>query len=134
MKGMQGLLGDSDEFDERTRSARLQNLAHTRKVTDSTEVRWAHIVLNFAIENSLVVNELCRGRKRPLLIDLKNLKSITPQARSYFSARDRDQISTLLPLSYIRTFSAWWATSLFSLTGRVYRRGCSMTKKVQWNG
>lgn len=48
------------------------------------------IVLNFAIENSLVVNELCRGRKRPLLIDLKNLKSITPQARSYFSARDRE--------------------------------------------
>jgi len=48
------------------------------------------IVLNFAIENSLIVNELCRGRKRPLLIDLKNLKSITPQARSYFSARDRE--------------------------------------------
>jgi hypothetical protein len=48
------------------------------------------IVLTFAIENSLVVNELCRGRKLPLLIDLKNLKSITPQARSYFSARDRE--------------------------------------------
>lgn len=49
-----------------------------------------HIVLGFAIENSLVVNELCRGRKTPLLIDLKNLKSITPQARAYFSARDRE--------------------------------------------
>jgi hypothetical protein len=48
------------------------------------------IVLGFAIENSLVVNELCRGRKHPLLIDLKHLKSITPQARAYFSARDRE--------------------------------------------
>lgn len=48
------------------------------------------IVLGYAIENSLVVNELCRGRKHPLLIDLKHLKSITPQARAYFSARDRE--------------------------------------------
>lgn len=48
------------------------------------------IVLGFAIENSLVVNELCHGRKHPLLIDLKHLKSITPQARAYFSARDRE--------------------------------------------
>lgn len=48
------------------------------------------IVLGYAIENSLIVNELCRGRKHPLLIDLKNLKSITPQARAYFSARDRE--------------------------------------------
>lgn len=48
------------------------------------------IVLGFAIENSLVVNELCRGRKHPLLIDLKHLKSITPPARAYFSARDRE--------------------------------------------
>jgi hypothetical protein len=48
------------------------------------------IVLGYAIENSLIVNELCRGRKHPLLIDLKHLKSITPQARAYFSARDRE--------------------------------------------
>lgn len=48
------------------------------------------IVLGYAIENSLVVNELCHGRKHPLLIDLKHLKSITPQARAYFSARDRE--------------------------------------------
>ena len=48
------------------------------------------IVLGYAIENSLVVNELCRGRKHPLLIDLKNFKLITPQARAYFSARDRE--------------------------------------------
>lgn len=48
------------------------------------------IILPYAIENSLVVNELCRGRKHPLLIDLKYLKSITPDARAYFSARDRE--------------------------------------------
>lgn len=48
------------------------------------------IILPYAIENSLVVNELCRGRKHPLLIDLKHLQSITPEARSYFSARDRE--------------------------------------------
>jgi len=48
------------------------------------------IILGYAIENSLIVNELCRGRKHPLLIDLKNLKAITPQARAYFSARDRE--------------------------------------------
>jgi len=48
------------------------------------------IILPYAIENSLIVNELCRGRKHPLLIDLKNLKSITPEAREYFSARDRE--------------------------------------------
>lgn len=48
------------------------------------------IILPYAIENSLVVNELCRGRKHPLLIDLKHLQSITPEARAYFSARDRE--------------------------------------------
>jgi len=48
------------------------------------------IVLGFAIENSLIVNELCRGRKHPLLIDLKHLKSITKEARAYFSTRDRE--------------------------------------------
>lgn len=48
------------------------------------------IILPYAIENSLVVNELCRGRKHPLLIDLKHLQSITPDARAYFSARDRE--------------------------------------------
>jgi hypothetical protein len=48
------------------------------------------IVLGYAIENSLTVNELCRGHKHPLLIDLKHLQSITPQARAYFSARDRE--------------------------------------------
>jgi hypothetical protein len=48
------------------------------------------IILTYAIENSLIVNELCRGHKHPLLIDLKNLKSITPQARGFFSARDRE--------------------------------------------
>lgn len=48
------------------------------------------IILGYAIENSLIVNELCHHRKHPLLIDLKNLKAITPQARAYFSARDRE--------------------------------------------
>lgn len=48
------------------------------------------IILPHAIENSLVVNELCHGRKHPLLIDLKHLQSITKEAREYFSARDRE--------------------------------------------
>lgn len=55
------------------------------------------IVLEHAVENSLVVNELCRGRMRPLLIDLKNLKSITAQARSYFSLSGRE--------SYVNAFA-----------------------------
>jgi len=47
------------------------------------------IELRHAVENSLVVNELCRGRLRPLLINLRHLQSISSEARAYFAARDR---------------------------------------------
>lgn len=62
------------------------------------------IVLGYAIENSLIVNELCRGRKHPLLIDLKYLKSITPQARAYFSARDRESDINAFAFVILSTF------------------------------
>lgn len=50
----------------------------------------AEIVLEDAMENSKVVNGFYVNRKYPLLIDARGIKSITREARSFFTTNGRE--------------------------------------------
>ncbi len=48
------------------------------------------VTLDHAVENSKAVTSLFKGAKFPLLIDARNIKSMSYEARHHFSARGRD--------------------------------------------
>lgn len=49
-----------------------------------------NITLEFAIENSKVVNDFFINKKFPILIDSRNIKSMNYDARRHFSAQNRE--------------------------------------------
>jgi hypothetical protein len=48
------------------------------------------VTLGHAMENSEAVNSLRKGNKFPLLIDARDIHSITREAREFFTTRGRD--------------------------------------------
>lgn len=50
----------------------------------------SEISLNHAIENSNAVNSLFTEKKFPILIDARGIRSMTRDAREFFSTRGRD--------------------------------------------
>jgi hypothetical protein len=50
----------------------------------------AEIDLEDAIENTIVVTGLYAGKKFPLLVDSRNIKSMTREARQHFSTNGRE--------------------------------------------
>ncbi len=50
----------------------------------------SEITLNHAIENSKAVNSLYRDKKFPILIDSRGIRSMTRDAREFFSTRGRE--------------------------------------------
>ena len=50
----------------------------------------AEVTLKESMENSKTVNSLSGEKKFPLLIDSRNIKSISKEARDYFSIQNRD--------------------------------------------
>lgn len=50
----------------------------------------AEITLKESQENSKAVNSFYKGKKYPLLIDSRNIKSITKEARDHFSIKNRE--------------------------------------------
>lgn len=50
----------------------------------------AEVVLDDAKENSVAVNQLKADTKFPLIIDTRNIKSISKDARDHFSLRGRE--------------------------------------------
>ena len=50
----------------------------------------AEVTLKEAQENSVSVNSFFKGKKYPLLIDSRNIKSITKEARDHFSIHGRE--------------------------------------------
>ncbi len=50
----------------------------------------AEITLKEAEENSAVVNSFYKEKKYPLLVDARNIKSISKEARDHFSVQNRD--------------------------------------------
>lgn len=50
----------------------------------------SEISLNHAIENSKAVNSLYVNKKFPILIDSRGIRSMTRDAREFFSTRGRD--------------------------------------------
>jgi hypothetical protein len=48
------------------------------------------ITLAHALENSNVVNSLLSDKKFPILIDSRNIRSMSYEARRHFSVRDRE--------------------------------------------
>jgi len=52
----------------------------------------AEIGMKEAIENTNAVSSLFEGKKFPLLIDSRNIKYITKEARDHFSMRNRESV------------------------------------------
>lgn len=52
----------------------------------------AEISLADAVENTKAVEKLFEGEKFPLLIDTRNVKYISKEARDHFSIKDRDTV------------------------------------------
>src|ERR1700751_1086967 len=50
----------------------------------------AEVTLAEAVENSKAVNSFYKEKKYPLLIDSRNIKSITKEARDHFSIQNRE--------------------------------------------
>jgi hypothetical protein len=50
----------------------------------------AEVTIAEARENSIVVNSLSKGKSFPLLIDSRNIRSISKDARDFFSMNNRD--------------------------------------------
>lgn len=50
----------------------------------------AEITIELALENSKAVNSLDTSRKFPILIDSRDIRSITREAREHFSTRGRE--------------------------------------------
>jgi hypothetical protein len=50
----------------------------------------AEITLTGAMENSVAVSSFYRDKKFPLLIDARNIKSMTREARKHFSTNGRE--------------------------------------------
>lgn len=52
--------------------------------------KMAEIDLEDAIENSIVVNALAKDKKYPLIVDLRELKTMSKDARKHFAIKDRE--------------------------------------------
>jgi hypothetical protein len=50
----------------------------------------AEVELQHAKENSLIVTSLYKDKKFPLLVDSRNIRSISKEARKYFSTNGRE--------------------------------------------
>ena len=50
----------------------------------------AEVVLEDAMENSVVVNSFFKDEKFPLLIDARGIRSITREARTFFTTNGRE--------------------------------------------
>lgn len=50
----------------------------------------ANITIVEARENSVAVNALSKGKSFPLLVDSRNIRSISKEARDFFSLNNRD--------------------------------------------
>ena len=58
----------------------------------------AEETLNNAIENVATVWKASDGIKRPVLIDIRQLKSITKEAREYYASKETAQYGTAVAL------------------------------------
>ncbi len=52
----------------------------------------AEIFLQDAKENTMVVETFYKGEKFPLLVDIRNIKSISPEAREHFTLKGRESV------------------------------------------
>ena len=54
----------------------------------------AEIFLQDAKENTATVETFYNGKKFPLLVDIRNIKSISKEAREHFTLKDRESVVT----------------------------------------
>ena len=58
-----------------------------------TEVKQdVEIFLNDAKENTVIVETFFNGKKFPLLVDIRNIKSISPEAQEHFTIKERKSV------------------------------------------
>jgi hypothetical protein len=54
----------------------------------------SEVTVEYAKENSVAVNSLFNGKKFPLLIDSRGIKSMSKEARNQFTTKGRDTSTT----------------------------------------
>ena len=101
----------------------------------------AEVKIDDAKENSQVVNELTNGQKLPLLVDITELKSITKEAREWFSNRGRESniiaiamlikspVSTIIGNFYIGLNKPRVPTKLFHNEGKALKWSQTVLKQ-----
>lgn len=52
----------------------------------------AEVFLQDAKENTLAIETFYNGKKFPLLVDIREIKSISPEAREHFTLKDRESV------------------------------------------
>ena len=52
----------------------------------------AEIFLQDAKENTAAIETFYNGKKFPLLVDIRNIKSISPEAREHFTLKGRESV------------------------------------------
>lgn len=94
----------------------------------------AHIDLDAAKANSKVVNDLYVDKKFPLLIDITEIHSITKDARSHFSVKNRETNINSFALVSNSELGKIVANFFFSInnTGVPARMFTNEDKAVKW--
>ena len=72
----------------------------------------AEILLKDAKENTAVIETFYNGKKFPLMVDIRNIKLITSEAREHFTIKDRESV--------VKAFAMILSSSLSRLIGNFF--------------
>jgi hypothetical protein len=72
----------------------------------------AEIFLEDARENTAVIETFYKGNKFPLLVDIRNIKSISPEARQHFTLKGRESV--------VNSFAMILSSSLSRMIGNFF--------------
>ncbi len=72
----------------------------------------AEIFLQDAKENTAAIEIFYTGKKFPLLVDIRNIKSISPEAREHFSLKGRESV--------VKVYAMLLSSSLSRMIGNFF--------------
>ncbi len=72
----------------------------------------AEIFLHDAKENTAVIETFYKGARFPLLVDIRNIRSISPQAREHFTLKGRKSV--------VNAYAMVLSSSISRITGNLF--------------
>lgn len=72
----------------------------------------AEIFIQDAKENTAAIETFYSGKKFPLLVDIREIKSISPEAREHFTLKDRESV--------VKAFAMLLSSSLSRIIGNFF--------------